>query len=176
MKEAVLVIDIQNDYFSGGKWELFQSEKAAEVASRLIQQYRKAKTEIIYIQHVNEQKNAAFFEKGTPGCDIHDSVKPLEGERVFIKHVPNSFYQTGLDDYLKSKGITKLIVCGMMSHMCVDTTVRAAKDFGYQVDLIANACATRDLRYKDEVLPAALVQKVFMSSLDGLFAKVYDID
>lgn len=175
MKEAVLVIDVQNDYFKGGKWELHESEKAAEVASRLIQQYREANTEIIYIQHFNEQQNAAFFEKGTPGSDIHESVKPLESERVFIKHVPNSFYQTDLDDYLKTKGITKLIICGMMSHMCVDTTVRAAKDFGYQVDLVANACATKDLRYKDELLPAALVQKVFMASLDGLFARVYEM-
>jgi len=176
MKEAVLVIDVQNDYFEGGKWELHESEKAAAVASRLIQQYREANTEIIYIQHVNEQQNAAFFEKGTHGCEIHESVKPLQNEKVFVKHVPNSFFETGLDGYLKEKGISKLIVCGMMSHMCVDTTVRAAKDLGYQVELIANACTTKDLSYKNETLPAELVQKVFMASLNGLFAKVYEIE
>ena len=64
----------------------------------------------------------------------------------------------------------KLIVCGMMTHMCVDTTVRAAMDYGYEVTLVADACATKDIEINGEVIPAETVQKTYIASLAGIFA------
>ena len=77
-----------------------------------------------------------------------------------------------MDAYLKSLRIDTLIVCGMMTHMCVDTTVRAAMDYGYQVKLVADACATMDLKLNGENIPAETVHKVFISALDGVFATI----
>lgn len=89
-----------------------------------------------------------------------------------MKYYPNSFYETELNSYLQEKGIRKLVVCGMMTHMCVDTTVRAAMDYGYEVELVADGCATMDLEISGEIIPAEIVQKTFLASLDGVFAKI----
>ncbi len=113
-----------------------------------------------------------FFLEGTFGCEITERIKPQSGDKVIVKNYPNSFFKTELDSYLKKKKIKKLIVCGMMTHMCVDTTVRAAMDHGYDVDLVADACATKDLEIHGEIIPARVVQKVFLASLEGVFAKI----
>ena len=91
---------------------------------------------------------------------------------MIIKHEPNSFYETALQNELSQSGVTELVVCGMMTHMCVDTTVRAAKDYGYHTILVEDACATRDLEWNQEWIPAETVQKVFMASLNQEFACV----
>lgn len=173
MKEAVLVIDIQNDYLAGGKSELFETEKAASVAKKLIEQNRANGNEIIFIQHVGN-KDSSFFAEGTTGADIAKIVDPKANEKVIVKHHPSSFNGTELDSYLHKKGIQKIIVCGMMSHMCVDSTVRAAYDLGYTVEVVANACTTKDVSYGGCVVKADLVHKAFMASLQR-FAKVWEM-
>jgi len=101
-------------------------------------------------------------------------IEPLSTEKVIVKHELSSFYDTALQEELKKQGITKLVVCGMMTHMCVDTTVRAAKDLGYEVSLIADACATKSLNWMGESISADVVQKVYLASLEGGFADVID--
>lgn len=96
----------------------------------------------------------------------------MPDDKVIVKYYPNSFHETELESYLKEKGIKKLIVCGMMTHMCVDTTVRAAMDYGYEIELVAEGCATMDLEISGEIIPAQIVQKVFLASLEGVFAKI----
>lgn len=172
MKKAMILIDIQNDYFSGGKNELFQPEQAALVAAKALEDCRTNGDEVIFIQHISQNKNGGIFCEGTEGCEIHDSVKPLDHEKIFIKHKPNSFYETGLDEYLKSKEITDLLICGMMSHMCIDTTVRAAKDLGYSIKLIGNGCTTKDLSLNGVLYNAELVHNCFMAAIHGKFAEV----
>ncbi|MCR0570875.1 isochorismatase family protein [[Clostridium] innocuum] len=86
--------------------------------------------------------------------------------------MPNSFYETALHEKLSSLSIKNLVVCGMMTHMCVDTSVRVAKDFGYNVTLIADACATKDLEWNGRKLPASFINDVYMASLKGKFAEV----
>ena len=93
-------------------------------------------------------------------------------DKLIVKYFHNSFLETELDPYLKDKCIRKLIVCGMMTHMCVDTTVRAAMDYGYEIDLVADACATMDLEISGEIIPAQVVQKTFIASLAGVFANI----
>ncbi len=126
---------------------------------------------IIYIQHINPPDDY-FFLEGTHGVEISERIKPRDKDMIIVKHFPNSFLETELDDHLKSLGVDTLIVCGMMTHMCVDTTVRAAMDYGYQVKLVANACATMDLEIAGEIIPADIVQKTFIASMEGVFATV----
>lgn len=171
MQEALLVIDVQNDYFHGGACELWNADEAEQKIKELIKESRTLGRPVIYIRHINPPDDT-FFLEGTFGCEISERIKPLPDDQVIVKYYPNSFYETKLDAYLKEKGIKKLIVCGMMTHMCVDTTVRAAMDYSYEVDLVADACATMDLERSGEVIPAPIVQKTFLASLEGVFARI----
>ena len=163
MKEALIIIDVQNDYFEGGACELHKAREAEGHIVELIEESRKL--------DINPD-NDTFFIEGTYGCEISDRVKPLPTDTVIVKYCPNSFLGTELNDCLRSLDVEKLIVCGMMTHMCVDTTVRAAMDHGYDVTLVANACATMDLEINGEVIPAETVQKTYIASLAGIFAKI----
>lgn len=168
---ALLIIDVQNDYFPFGKYELHAPEAALDAIKDLLKYFREKNLPVFYVQHISEE-DADFFVPGTEGAEIHRDIAPQSGEKVIIKHEPNSFYETALQDELKESGVTELVVCGMMTHMCIDTTVRAAKDYGYHMILIEDACATRDLEWKQEWIPAKTVQKVFMASLNQEFACV----
>ena len=165
MKTALLVIDIQKDYFPGGKMELVDPLEAAQKAYMLLQCFREHSGYHIHIQHIALKPDAAFFIKGDSGTDIHDSVAHFEGEPIVYKHYPNSFRETNLLEMLKGWGIERVIICGMMTHMCVDATARAAADFGFQVIIADDACATRDLKYGETTIPAEYVHKAFLAAL-----------
>jgi len=165
MKTVLLVIDIQKDYFEGGKFPLVNPLEAAKNAYMLLQCFREHDGQHIHIQHISLSPDAAFFIKGDSGSDIHDSVAHFEGEPIVYKHYPNSFRETKLLEMLKELGTERVVICGMMTHMCVDATARAAADFGFQVIVAEDACATRDLKYGDTTIPADLVHKSFLAAL-----------
>ena len=171
MKEALLIIDVQNDYFAGGTNELGHPYEAERRIRELIADSRAVGRPVIYIQHFNPPDDY-FFLEGTKGAEISDRIRPEEGDKVIVKRYPNSFLETELDAYLKSLQVDTLIVCGMMTHMCVDTTVRAAMDYGYQVKLAADASATMDLNLNGAIIPAETVHKAFIAALDGVFAEI----
>ena len=165
MKTALLLIDIQKDYFPGGRMELVKPLDAAKKAYELLQCFREHDQKHVHIQHVATKPDATFFIRGTDGTDIHDSVAHFEGEPLVIKHYPNSFRETNLLELLKSWNIERIIITGMMTHMCVDATARAAADSGFQVIVAEDACATRDLKYGDTVILAEHVHKAFLAAL-----------
>ncbi|HUI88531.1 MAG TPA: cysteine hydrolase family protein [Anaerolineales bacterium] len=165
MNTALLLIDIQKDYFPGGRMELVGPLDAAKKAYELLQCFREHHQQHVHIQHVALKPDATFFIRGTDGCDIHDSVAHFEGEPLVIKHYPNSFRETNLLEMLKDWKVQRLIITGMMTHMCVDATARAAADLGFQVMVAEDACATRDLKYGDTLIPAGQVHKAFLAAL-----------
>jgi nicotinamidase-related amidase len=172
MSQALLLVDLQNDYFPGGAMELVGSPEAGLRAEALLLAFRRATKPVVHIQHVSTRPGATFFLPGTEGVRILASLTPIPGEPVYQKYFPNSFRDTPLLDHLRDLGITKLVVAGMMTHMCIDTTVRAAFDLGFQCLLAGDACATRDLARPGVTVPAAQVQAAFLAALDGTFAKV----
>jgi nicotinamidase-related amidase len=176
MKEALLLIDIQNDYFPGGKMELVGMEEAAKKAAELLKAFRTAGKPIFFIRHLSTRSDATFFIPETPGTDIHASISPFPEETVIEKNFPNSFFRTELLSLLKESDVTDLVICGAMSHMCIDTTVRAAKEHGFTCTLIVDACTTRDLKFKNKLLPAQTVHTAFMAALEGMFATVVSTD
>jgi len=165
MKTALLVIDIQKDYFPGGKMELVNPLEAAKKVYMILQCFREHGGHHVHIQHIALKPDATFFVKGTEGSDIHDSVAHFEGEPIVYKHYPNSFRETNLLEVLKGWNIERVVVTGMMTHMCVDATVRAAADYGFQVWVAEDACATRDLKYGETTIPAEHVHKAFLAAL-----------
>ena len=171
MKTALLLIDIQNDYFPNGKMELRNPVEASEYANQLLQHFRTNSEPIFHIQHVAIKDDATFFLPNTEGVHIHESVRPLREETVIVKHYPNSFRETNLLEQLKRLNIEHVVVCGMMT-ICVDATVRAAFDFGFQCTVIHDACATKDLSFKNATIPAVYIHNTILASLNGVYANV----
>jgi nicotinamidase-related amidase len=126
--------------------------------------------------HISLKAGAAFFLPDTEGTRIRERVRPLEGETIIVKHFPDGFLHTELRETLNAQCIERLVVCDMMSHMCVDTTVRSAKGLGYTVILLGDACTTKDLTWKGERIPARTVHNAFIAALHGTFAAVIDTE
>ena len=172
MPVGLLLIDIQNDYFPGGKMALEGSDEAGQVAGQLLAFFRRRHWPIVHIQHIANRPGATFFLPNTPGAEIHASVKPLEAETVIQKHYPNSFRETGLLARLQQQPIGPLVVAGMMTHMCVDATARAATDLGFECQIAQDACATRALKFGDRLVSAADVHTAFLAALHGSYGQV----
>ena len=173
---ALIIVDIQNDYFPGGKWPLVGQSDAAEKAARILAAARAAGDAVIHIRHEITRPNAPFFVPGSEGAAIHASVAPLPGETVIVKNFANSFRETSLKAELDGRGVTDLVILGSMSQNCIDSTVRAAADFGYGVTVIHDACATLDLSFEGQTIPAAQVQAAYMAALAFGFAKMVSAD
>ncbi|WP_248924445.1 cysteine hydrolase family protein [Paenibacillus hamazuiensis] len=174
MNTALVLVDIQKDYFQGGRNELANTDQAAAHAQEALALFREKRLPIVHIQCILLEKNATFFLPDTEGIAIHERVSPQAGEKVIVKHTPDSFFQTELHQNLESMKVSRLVIGGMMSHICIDSTVRAAHRLGYEVILLDDACTTRDLVWNDTVIPAKTVHDTFMASLQGTFAQVTD--
>jgi len=172
MLEALVIIDVQRDYFPGGRMEVVNSEKAAQMAKSLLGTFRKKNKVIVHVQHISTREGSTFFLPGTNGAEIHESVFPLEGEKIITKHFPNSFRDTELEKFLHENGVKKIIFCGMMSHMCIDATVRAAFDNGFNCIVAHNACATRNLQFQGREIDSDQVHGAFMAALGAVYAQV----
>lgn len=160
---ALVLIDIQYFYFPGGAMELTEPEKAAEKAKQVLDFFRKKEGLVVHVRH-----------EYNPGGEINKLVAPLESETVFSKKEVNSFLNTGLDEFLKQKHIKKLVLCGMQTHMCLEGATRAAHDLGYECTVIEDACATRDLKFKDVIIPAKQVHYSTLATLKN-YAKIVGI-
>lgn len=172
MTTGLILIDIQNDYFPGGNMPLVHAEQAGDNARLLLKAARKTGTPVIHVQHLSTRSNATFFLPGTKGAEIYSGVCPQPGEEIIQKNYPNSFRNTNLQQVLMKNGIDHLVVCGMMTHLCVDATVRAGVDLGYRCTLAADACATRDLVWDGRKIPAKDVHGAFLAALSGLYAEI----
>ena len=170
--KALLIIDIQNDYFEGGANPLVGTLESSLKAKEILKYFREYNLPVIHIQHVSTRPGSAYFLPDTYGVEIHENVRPLPNEKLIIKHYPNSFRDTELLEYLESNEISDLIICGMMTHICVDSTVRAAKDYGFNCVLISDACATKALEINGEIIKAENVQKSFLAAMSYFYASV----
>lgn len=175
-KRALILVDVQNDYFPGGKWTLSGIDAAARNAARLLAAARAAGDLIVHIRHESLKPDAPFFVAGSDGAQIHAGVQPRDGEIVVLKNFINAFRKTELKDILDRNDVSKVVICGAMSHFCIDAATRAAADFGYAVTLIHDACATRDLEFNGTTIPAAQVHAAFMAALSQGYATALSTD
>jgi len=169
---ALLIVDLQNDYFDGGKFALNGTDQAAARAGALLQAFRTQSRPVIHIRHEILRKPAPFFAPGSKGAQIHASVAPLADETVITKHFPNSFRETDLLAKLRDLGVSDLVIVGAMSHYCIDATTRAASDMGFGCTVAHDACATRDLEFDGVRVPAPQVHAGFMAALAMGYATV----
>lgn len=172
MKKALILVDIQNDYFTDGHMALVGMEPAAANAAKVLRKFREKRLPLFHIQHVSTRPGAGYFVPGTHGIEINPAVAPLAGEPIAQKHFPNAFRETPLLDWLKEAKVEDVVICGAMTHMCIDATARAAFDFGFCCQVVEDACATRDLVHGGKTVKAADVQAAFIAALASPYAKI----
>jgi nicotinamidase-related amidase len=176
VSRALVIVDIQNDYFPGGAHPLVDPEDAAAAARKVLDASRGRDEPVVHVQHVWDDADATFMRPDTPGIEIHESVAPNQGEPVIRKAHPNAFLDTTLEDELRARGVDHVVVCGMMTSMCVDATVRAAVDLGFEATVVHDACAAPDLEFAGETIPAHAVHGAFIAALGDGYAEVRSAD
>jgi nicotinamidase-related amidase len=163
-RTALLIIDVQEFYFSG-EGALVEPEGASRNAARLLERFRSEGREVIHVRH-----------RASNGGEIHENVKPHEGEKVITKESVSCFKDTELLGHLRQSKVERLVICGMMTHMCVEAAARAAHDLGFEVVVVADACATRDLEYNGRTVAARDVHDSTLATLARAYGTVVDTE
>ena len=176
MNTALLLLEIQNDYFPNGRIPLEKSIEASNKAQSVLHAFREKKLPAIHVQHISTHPDAAYFLPCTKGADFYSNVQPLKGESIIKKHYPNSFKDTALLNHLTKNKIKHLIICGMMTHICVDATVRAAYDLGFSCTVLHDACTARQVEFNHVAIPAHEVHYAFLASFLPIYANVLSVD
>ena len=171
-QEILLLVDIQNDYFPGGAYEVPGSPAAAAAAANVLAAFRKHKRPVVHVRHIAVKPGSSFFLPDTVGSELHPLVRPGSDEPVVIKHFPNSFRETNLLEVLQVLDAKRLVIAGMMTHMCIDATTRAACDLGFECTVVADACAAPSQDFEGTRVPPEYVHASFLAALSGSYAKV----
>lgn len=171
-KTALIIVDVQRDYFSAGALPLDGAERAGDCTQQALDAARAQALPIIVVQHVALSPQATFFRPNTPGVALHPCLGTVADNQVVVKHFPNAFRGTDLKARLDALGVQTVVVAGMMTHMCIDSTVRQAADLGLAVTLLGDATATRALTFNDRTVAAESVQTAVLAALHGTFAEV----
>lgn len=175
MNTALVLIDIQNDYFPNGRLPVERSIEVSLKAQEALQAYRSKQKTVIHVQHISTRPDASYFLPCTKGLEFHSNVQPNKNEAIIKKHYPNSFKDTTLHSHLVKNQINHLVFCGMMTHLCVDATVRAAYDLGFSCTVLHDACGTRNLEFNNTLIPAQNVHHAFLAALQPTYANVLSV-
>jgi nicotinamidase-related amidase len=175
MSKALVIVDIQRDYFPGGNMALHEPEAAAAKAGQVLEAFRAAGNPVVHIQHLSPA-GAGFLEEGTDGAEIMAPVTPQDGETLITKRAPNSFLGTDLEQHLRSLDVDEVVVTGMMTSMCVDATTRAGADLGFKMTLVPDACAAPALEFGGRQVSAQDVHASFVAALGQFYATVTPAD
>jgi len=168
---TLVIVDAQREY-ADGKLPLPGLDAAAGEIATLLSRARAAGTPVIHVVQYG-RPGGAIMDPNGPMVEVLAPLTPQPGETVVVKHLPNSFAGTTLDEELKRLGRKELVVVGFMTHMCVSATVRSALDHGYRCTVVAAACASRELPDgRGGVVPAAEVHRVELAALGDRFATV----
>lgn len=174
MKLGLIIIDVQNDYFEGGQMALENTSQTLANIITVKEFFERNHLPIYLVQHINDAESA-FFRKGSFGAEIHADLFPIAtSNHLIVKQFPNSFLNTDLENKLKQENVDKVVIVGMMTHMCVDSTTRAAKELGYEPILISDGCTTRSLNFNSKMVSMDDVQTAFFSALSS-FSEVMTV-
>ena len=173
-KTALLLVDIQNDYWLPPREP---RDRFVRSVQALLELARESGTLVVHVQHARREPGKGGFQQGTPGFEIHPAVAPVPGEPRVVKHTASSFHETELDAILKVAGIDTVVVCGMQTQKCCDTTARAAKALGYRCYFVTDAVETFDLTGPDgQVVDRDEIARVTFATLHNGFAEVVSLE
>lgn len=172
---ALVVVDIQQFYFEGGLVPLTGSLEAAAQARKVLDGFRARALPVIHVRHVPKSVAIVDGEPADPQYRIRPEVQPAAGEKVISKRFANSFRETDLLDTLRQKGISRVVIVGMQTHMCVEAASRAATDLGFDVVVVHDACATRPLEFEGLTVPADMVHAGALAAIKGTYGRVISV-
>ncbi len=175
MNTALLVIEIQNDYFPNGKMPLERSIETSQRAKEILQVYRNNKLPIYHLQHISTRADAKILLPCTKGVEFHEDVMPLKNETIIKKHYPNSFKDTSLLSQLVKNKINHVVIAGMTTHLAIDATARAAYDLGFSCSVLYDACTTKNLEFNNTIITAQNVHNAFMAALQTTYASIVNV-
>ena len=167
---SLVLIDLQNEYLTG-PLALPGADAAIANAASLLARARNAGARVFHVAH--RGRPGGLFDRGAARGAIVSAVAPLPDEPVIEKELPNAFAGTDLKARLDAAGHNNIVLGGMMTHMCVSSTARAALDLGFRTTIDAAACATRNLPDgRGGIIPAATVHDVALAELSDRFARI----
>ena len=170
MTSALIVIDVQNEYVTGGLPIVHPPvEDALARIAEAIDAANAAGIPVVAVRHTEPDPSGGIFVEGTPEWQLHDAVSSRPHDVVIDKRLPGSFTGTPLEEWLAERGVEHVVIAGWMTHMCVDSTTRQAMHRGYDVTVLVDATGTIDVA---DDLPAALVHKVELGVLGDGFAQL----
>ena len=175
MNTALLVIDVQNEYFSGLMPVTYPPESLKNILRAMDHAYSRG-IPVAVIRHTSLAGNAGTFKKGTVNWDLHDEIKRRPADIHVEKNLPGSFTRTNLENWLKSKGISRVTIAGYMTQMCCDTTARQAFHRGYAVDFLSDATGTRSFSNSAGSITDGELHKATLIIQQMLFSRVLTTD
>jgi nicotinamidase-related amidase len=175
MKRALLVIDVQNEYFTG-KLPISYPEGSLVNTLKSIDYANKFNIPVILIQHTAPQKDSKTFVKGSSEWQLHSEVLKRRHNCIIEKSLPGSFTGTNLDELLKPRGIDTTVVTGYMTQMCCDTTARQAMHLGYSVEFLSDATGTLNISNYAGEIKAGELHKAILITQAMRFSKVMTTD
>lgn len=172
MKEALVLVEFQNDYYPNGRAPLMHSLEASQHTQKVLRHFRDHALPVIHVQQISTHPTADHFLPSTNGAKFHTGLEPIKNELVIKKHYPNAFKDTYLLNHLKKQGIKHLIICGMTTQHAIDATVRAARDLGFVCTILADCCAGKELSIEHRTVSATDVNLTFLAALQSTYAKI----
>jgi nicotinamidase-related amidase len=174
-RSALLVVDIQDSFKATSRWELRNNPRFEENVDRLIQAWRGAGLPVIFVLHTDPDPG---FETTSPFFKLMDFLKPKPGEPVILKNTRNAFTSTNLQEMLREKGVERLVVTGISTEQCCETTTRVAADLGFDVDFVTEATRTFPITDEatGEVLSTDEIVRRTEMVLRGRFARIATVD
>ncbi|WP_414468410.1 cysteine hydrolase family protein [Methanobacterium sp. ACI-7] len=175
MKRALLVIDVQNEYFTG-KLPITYPSNSFQNILKVIESANKNKIPVILVQHSNPGKDASTFKKGSYENEIHEEVLKRHYDIIIEKNLPCSFTKTKLESFLKENNTETVTICGYMTQMCCDTTARQAMHMGFNVEFLSDATGTLDISNSAGEISAEELHKAILITQQMKFSQVMTTD
>ena len=176
MKRALLVIDVQNEYFAGGQLPITHPHGHLENVLRVMDAATDAEVPIVVVQHAFPQPEMPFFQRGTPGWELHPEVSSRPRDLLVEKNLPGSFTGTDLEAWLRERGLDTVTIAGYMTHMCCDTTARQAAHRGLKVEFLSDATGTLPVANSAGAVTAEELHRSILCAQQMMISEVLDTD
>ncbi len=170
-QQALLVIDVQNEYFTG-RLPVTYPEGSLDNILKAMDHAAKVEMAVVVIQHTAPSKDSPTFREGSDEWKLHPEVGKRKRDALMEKNLPGSFTGTGLEKWLREKGIGRVAICGYMTQMCCDTTARQAFHLGFQVDFLSDATGTLSVQNSAGAISDYDLHRAVLVTMAMKFARV----
>lgn len=175
MKQALIVIDVQNEYFEGGAMPVTYPANSFDNIKKAITSAKAHQIPVVYVKHLCPPE-ADCFRPDSFGQELHADLIALGADHILTKKMVSAFPETDLQDYLSSKEIDTVTIAGFMTQMCCDTTARYAAHMGYHVNFLSDGTGTLDFNNSQGHASAEELHRATLITQAHCFSNVISTD